>query len=131
MTIIYPPYKVACQGKVTIACGLTRRGTVSNLVVTAGGQLRVHVLNATDKTIQLIPKTILVNVLGSDIKVQHFAEGIKGVAAAGCPEVTGDTIRSEVMDRFPDVGDLSQHPVKEPMRKLIVRSTEVQWVPPP
>ena len=130
-TVLYPPYKVNCHGHVTLVCRLTRKGTLSNLIVTAGGQLRIHVLNVTDETIQLTPRTVLVNVLGSEVRVQYFAEGVEEINMAMKTEITGETLKEEVISKFPEVGDLSQHPVKEPMRRLLVRSSEVQWDPPP
>ena len=71
---VFLPYKLHVKGGVTVVCGLQRPGLVAGLAVTKGGQLRLNIWNSKMETVQLTPKTTLVNVLGAEISVRHLGE---------------------------------------------------------
>ena len=73
-TRVYLPFKANVNGKVTLVCGLERRGLVAGLSVTKGGHLRVNIWNSTRETIQLTPRTVLVNVLGAKVSIKYLGK---------------------------------------------------------
>ena len=129
-TRIFLPYKISVVGGVTLTCGLSRRGLVSGLSVTKGGQLGVNVLNTTEETIHLTPRTTMVNVMGARVSIRYFGKEAKWVCATSVEKMTSDYIRDRIISSFPNVGDLSSHPIKECMQKMVIKSTEVSWSEP-
>ena len=79
-TQILLPYKLMIEGRVSIFCALSKKGVLANVTVTNGGQIKVNAYNATDETIYLTPKTILVNLVGAQVSVKRFGtEGIERI----------------------------------------------------
>ena len=71
---VFLPYKLSVEGGVTVVCGLQRPGLVAGLAVTKGGQLRLNIWNSKTETVQLTPKTTLVNVMGAEVSVKHLGQ---------------------------------------------------------
>ena len=130
-----------------MTCGLQRKNLISGLSISKGGQIRVNVWNSSPEVVQLTPKAILVNVFASEISTKFLmkdAEKIgdkfkchtlfKSGTEMGCLPTDIPTceleIEKRIRERFPTVGYLSSHPIKEKMRKLIVKKEEVSWEKP-
>ena len=96
-TRVYLPYKVSVVGGVTLTCGLSRVGLVAGLAVTKGGQLRVNVWNATDETVQLTPKTVMVNVLGARVRIKRHGKEPKFVGKILVNKVDGEFIKNKIV----------------------------------
>ena len=156
---VYLPYKLIIEGGVTIACGLQRRGLIAGLAITKGGQIRVNIWNSTQEVIQLAPKTVLVNVLGAEVTVKYLGENAEKIQKEDVYEIdereelkekdrkekimgigigelspefpfSAEKIEEKIREMFPNVGDLSSHPVNERMEELIVKKEEVNWSEP-
>ena len=87
------PYKVSVIGGVTLLCGLQRPGLVAGLTITKGGQMKVNMWNSTEETVHLTPKIVLVNVVGSKIKVKNFGKEAKWVGHIQCSGITSECIK--------------------------------------
>ena len=97
--------------------------------------------------IQLTPKAILVNIFASEVKAKFLTKDAERIGETprchtlmGCMTNSGKLpsnleaceleIEKRIRTKFPLVGDLSSHPVKEKMQKLIVKKDEVSWEEP-
>ena len=149
-TRVFLPYKMHIEGGVTILCGLSRPGLIAGLSVTKGGQVRINIWNSNPEVMQLTPKTILVNIFGADVSVRYLGEKIeekqKDNMGKSCEttesrinrlgkessddRLTESEIEEKIRRMFPNVGDLSSHPVNEKMKKLMVTRKEVSWEEP-
>ena len=69
---VFLPCKLSVEGGITVVCGLQRRGLVAGLAVTKAGQLRLNIRNSKTETVELTPKTTLVNVMGDQVSVRHL-----------------------------------------------------------
>ena len=122
----YLPWKLEVEGGVTIASCFQRPEVLSGVVVTSGGMVRCEVYNTSERVIRVTPTTPLVSLHGhSSIEVVRLAK-IGSVAV----DTLAESLRNELARRFPDVSDLSRHPIVPAMEPLRVRADEVCWTPP-
>ena len=127
-TRVYLPFKLEVQGGVTLSSALQRDGLISGAVRLIGGMMRLDVFNANEDAVKLTPKTQLATLAGySDIQVLKLAHSS---ALNTVEEITTDSLAEEIKAAFPQVGDLSSHPVVGPMHSLVVRAEEMQWTEP-
>ena len=128
---VYLPFKVIAEGGVSVFIALQRVGLLTGLAITKGGQLRVNIFNSSAETVYLTPKTVMVNVQASEIRVKRHGDSVRLVGNAEAWSDFGQRLKEEITTLFPRVGDLSCHPVNAEMQKLMVRSSEVVWKDPP
>ena len=122
----YLPWKLEVEGGVTIASCFQRPEVLSGVVVTSGGMVRCEVYNTSDRVIRITPTTPLVSLHGhKSIEVVRLAK-----AHTAAVDTLAESLRNELARRFPDVSDLSRHPIVPAMEPLRVRADEVCWTPP-
>ena len=73
-TSVMLPYKMIVNGHISVFGALHKKGLLSGLAVTKGGQIKVQVWNTTSEVIYLTPKTVLVNVVGTKIEIKRMGE---------------------------------------------------------
>lgn len=120
------------QGGVVIASALSRDGLVSGVSLTSGGMLRLDVYNSTSKVVRVAPITQLVSIRGhSKVEIKRLQSPKMDVSAldSSIGEIA-NSLKEEVMAKWPEVGDLSRHPITPAMEKLKVRASEVHWQTP-
>lgn len=123
------PFKVEVEGGVTIVSALQREGVISGVIRTTGGMIRLDVFNSTDEVVRITPTTQLVSIGGySDYEIVRLV-AVSSVDASGNEEdeISAESLAKEIQEKFAVVGDLSEHPVLEPMEALGVRAEEVDW----
>eukprot|EP00210_Caulerpa_lentillifera_P009663 g9219.t1 len=130
---LYLAFKLEVDyGGVTIGSALSRDGLVSGVVLTSGGMMRLDVYNSTSKVVRIAPATQLVTLRGhEEVEIERLQPTRATVESVVSEvEATAESLRQEVASKYPEVADLSSHPIKPAMEELRVRATEVQWQSP-
>ena len=123
----YLPFKLEVSGGALISSALQREGVISGVIRTLGGMIRLDVYNTSHNVIRITPKTPLVSIGGyKEIKIVRLIP----VQTVEVEEITAESLAREMAADFPEVGDLTQHPVVPKMRPLIVRPDEMCWTLP-
>jgi len=125
-TRIYLPFRLEVEGGITISSALQRPGLVTGAVRLAGGQLRMDIYNSTDEVVKLTAKTQMICLGGLSKLEIVMIEGC-GVISE---EISKEQLTEEIRRTYPQVGDLTDHPIIGPMKDLVVRAHEVDWTEP-
>lgn len=133
-TKLYVPFKLeSINGGVTVVASLSRVGLVSGSVVTSGGMLYLSVYNSTGNVVRLTPKTHLLTVRGfREARIDRFVElsAVELLGEIQEEEITSQKLSTELEEKYPEVCDITRHPVTPAMKELEVKAYEVQWTPP-
>ena len=128
---LYLPYKIFIEGGVTVALALQKEGIIAGLSLTKGGQLRVNAYNTTEEVVYLTPRTAMVNVWAGQLEIKYQGRDPKVLCLSKEKMWDfGEKLREEIMQKYPNVGNFSTHPINEKLAKLGVRSNEVKWINP-
>jgi len=95
--------------------------------------VRLDVFNSTGFVVRLTPKTPLVTVRGFEhVDVDRLASLNIVSVEQKIPEekITAQLLSEELKTVYPEVCDVTKHPVTASMQKLEVRAHEVSWTTP-
>ena len=125
------PYRVIMTGCFLIMCALSKEGLIAGLTITNGGHLRLNIFNSLDEPVYIGPKTVMLHLRNCNVQVKKYG----GVKVANVENEWDDiawaeNIEREVREKYPKVGDLSEHPITPAMQELEVQVYEAPHVMP-
>lgn len=95
--------------------------------------LRLDVYNTTGMVVRLTPTTHLMKISGyRSVTINRLVElsGVDFDEGVVEEEITPHMLSTELKETYPEVCDITKHPVTPAMKELEVRAYEVSWTRP-
>ena len=128
-------WKVKISGGLTINSALSVPGLISSAMVGNEGQLSLSVFNSTEDVLCLPARATGIRIFGAkhyEVKklpnvsvITMGSQGKVGIAVRTVLGTTEEEIRSSLVAQFPEVFDLTRHPITPAMKALTVKESEL------
>lgn len=121
-------YKIISSGSAQITSCFGRENCISGVTVTLNGVIKIDIYNTSSSVVRVTPNTPFVAITGyASVEIERLPDQ-KQVNVIQNVDLE---LEQEIRQQFPDVGDLSTHPITLSMSKLEVKEWEVRWSRPP